>query len=159
MDLVLVVAVWLHTAAFVIVWGYYGVLARMVLPGLKRSLDRPAQVAALAAIERRALPLVIVSVLLFIVTGAYLLVTNPAYAGLGNFGSTWTALMLVKHLLVGGLVVLGVAIDYLIRSAAEAPTDETREADLRLVSLGAESATGVGALIVLVTAAAQVAAA
>lgn len=155
MDLVLVGAVWLHTVAFVIAWGYYGILARMILPGLKRSLDLPAQVATVRAIEGRALPLVLLSVVLFVVTGTYLLVTDPQYAGLGNLGSTWATLMLVKHLLVVGLVGLGVAIDWLIRGAAEAPTDETQASDLRLVRLGAEAATGLGALIALLTVAAQ----
>jgi uncharacterized membrane protein len=77
MDLAQVLAVWVHTLAFVIAWGYYGILGRMVLPGLERSLERPAQAAALVAIERRALPLVVLSLVFFAVTGTYLLVVKP----------------------------------------------------------------------------------
>ena len=121
MDVAQVLAVWLHTLAFVIAWGYYGILGRIVLPGLERSIERPAQAAALLAIERRALPLVVLSLVLFTATGTYLLVNDPHYAGLGDFfASTWTTLMLLKHLLVVALVVLGVAVDRLTRRAAEA---------------------------------------
>ena len=159
MDIPLVLAMWLHTVAFVIAWGYYGVLGRMVLPGLERSLERPAQAAALVAIERRALPLVVLSMVLFVVTGSYLLVVDTHYAGLGDFfASTWTTLMLVKHVLVVALVIVGVYIDRLIRHAGEATSDGARESALRRVALSAEGATALGALIVLLTAAAQVAA-
>lgn len=159
MDVLQVLAVWLHTLAFVIGWGYYGVLGRMVLPALERTLDRPAQAAALVALERRALPLIAVSLVLFTVTGTYLLVVDPQYEGLGNvLASTWTVLMLVKHLLVVGLVVLGVAVDRLVRRAGDATGDDSRASAIRRLALAAEGATVLGALIVLLTAAAQAAA-
>lgn len=159
MDVPQVLAAWLHTIAFVIGWGYYGILGRMVLPALERSLDGPALGAALVAIERRALPLVVLSVVLFAATGTYLLVVDPQYDGVGNvLASTWTKLMLIKHVLVIGLVVLGVAVDRLIRDVGDATTDGDRRSALRLLALGAEGATGLGALIALLTVAAQVAA-
>ncbi len=157
MDLVHVVAVWLHTLALVIALGYYGILGRVVLPGLRRSLERPNQIAALTSIERRAVPFIVLAVALFTITGAYLLVIDPEYAGLGNvFASTWTTLMLVKHLLVVGLVVLGVYVDRLIRRADQAVSDDERDAALHRVALSAEAATGLGALTILLTASAQV---
>lgn len=158
MDWLPVGAVWLHTVAFVIAWGFYGVLARMIVPGLAKSLDLAAQTRALAQIERRALPFVLFSIVLFAITGTYLLVTNPAYHGLGNFSTTWALLMLVKHGLVIVLVGLGVLIDYLIRGAADAQEDNDRASDLRWIRLAADGATGLGALIALTTAAAQFAA-
>lgn len=156
MDIPQVLAIWLHTLALVIVLGYYGILGRIVLPALRRSLDGPAQRSALVAIERRALPLVILSVGLFTVSGAYLLLVDPQYAGLGNvLASTWTKLMLIKHVLVIALVVIGVIVDRLIRGIGDAPSDAAGELDLRLVELGAEAATGLGALVILLTAIAQ----
>ncbi len=158
MDLPQVLAIWLHTVALVIVVGYYGVLGRVILPAFERSLERPAQAAALVAIERRALPLVVLSVVLFTATGTYLLVVNPDYAGLGNFfASTWTTLMLVKHVLVIGLVVLGVNVDRLIRRIGETTSEDARESAVRRLALSAEGATGLGALTILMTAAAQMA--
>jgi uncharacterized membrane protein len=158
MDPVLALALWLHTLAFVIAWGYYGVLGRIVLPALARSLDRTGQATVLLAIERRALPLVGVSMVLFFVTGTYLLVSDPEYAGLGHVtASTWTTLMLVKHLLVIAMIGLGVAVDILIRSMVDPPSEETLESTFRWLSRSAEGAMGLGALIALLTAAAQVA--
>jgi uncharacterized membrane protein len=159
MDIPQVLAVWFHTLAFVIVMGYYGILGRVMLPALERSLDGPAQAAALAAVERRALPLVALSVALFAVTGTYLLLVDSHYAGLGNFfASTWTTLMLVKHGLVIVMVVLGVMVDRFIRRTANATSDPARASALRRVGLSAEGATGLGALVILLTAAAQLAA-
>jgi len=157
MDLMQVGAVWLHTVAFVIAWGYFGILARMILPGLAGSLDRAGQVKALVAIEAKALPFVLLAVALFVISGTYLLVTNPAYTGLGSFSSTWATLMLFKHLVVIVLVGLGVLIDRLIRGLAELARDEDRAKDLRWIGLAADGATGLGALIALLTAAAQLA--
>ena len=56
MDAPHVIALWLHTIGFVIAWGYYGVLARVVVPALERSLELSKQASTLVAIERRATP-------------------------------------------------------------------------------------------------------
>lgn len=159
MDIPQLLAVWLHTLAFVIAWGYYGVLGRMVLPALQRSLDKPAQTAALVAVETRARPLLVLSVALFTATGTYLLFVDPDYEGLGNvFASTWTTLMLVKHLLVIAWVMLAVLVDRCIRRVGEATSESAWASALRRLRLSAEGATGLGALIVLLTVAAQLAA-
>ena len=156
MDVAQVIAIFIHTLALVIAWGYYGILGRIIAPALERTLAQPQRAATLAAIERRALPLVIASVVLLIGTGAYLLVIDPHYAGLGNlFATTWTTLLLVKHVLVIGLVGLGVGVDILIREAAEATTDRARDSATGLALLAADGATALGALIVLLTVIAQ----
>lgn len=159
MDVSELFATWLHTLAFVIAWGYYGILGRITLPALERSLDVATQARTLVEIERRALPLVLISVALFLVTGTYLLFVDQAYAGFGNvFANTWTTLMLVKHLVVIALIALGVVVDRLIRRLADAPDDGTRSTIIGRLRLSAEGATGIGALIVLLTAAAQLSA-
>lgn len=156
MDFVLLLAVALHTLAFVIAWGYYGILGRIVLPALERTLEPQATTRTLLAVERRALPLVLISTVLFLVTGTYLLVVNAEYTRLGDFfANTWSTLMLVKHLVVVVLIVLGILVDRLIRSADRQADDVGRAATLGRVRLSAEGATGLGAVIVLLTAAAQ----
>ncbi len=159
MDALTVLAIWLHTVALVIAWGYYGILGRIALPALERTLDSGTLPATLMGIERRAVPLVGLSAVLFTLTGSYLLVIDPHYAGLGNvFASSWTLLMLVKHVMVIAFVGLAVMVDVLIRRIARTTDDGRRASDLRWLGLGAEGATGVGALIVLLTAVAQVSA-
>jgi uncharacterized membrane protein len=155
MDPLQVLSAWLHTVAFVIAWGYYGVLARMILPGLARTIEPALRSDALLAIERRALPFVLLSMVLFTVSGSYLLVTDPQYAGLGNFGSSWAALMLGKHVLVVVFIGLGVVVDRLIRWAADVADERARDTYLRWLGWCADITTGVGALIALLTVAAQ----
>jgi uncharacterized membrane protein len=156
MELGEVLAIWLHTIALVIAWGYYGILGRIVLPTLERSLGRPGMPLALLGIERRAAPLIVLSAVLFTLTGTYLLVIDPQYAGLGNVAaSSWTLLMLAKHVLVIGFVGVAVAIDLLIRRIGRASHQERSQCDLRWIRFGAEGATGLGAFIALLTAVAQ----
>lgn len=151
-------AIWLHTLAFVIAWGYYGILGRIALPALERSLNEPARTTTLLEIERRALPLVLLSVVLFAITGTYLLMINPHYPGPGRlFANSWTTFMFVKHVVVIALIVLGVATDLLIRRASRAPEEAARTATLHLVRPCAEGATALGAIIALLTAAGQLA--
>lgn len=158
MDAPQVLALWLHTVAFVIAWGYYGVLGRIILPALERSLEPTARSAALLTIERRALPLIVLSLVLFAVTGTYLLVIDPHYQGLGNiFGSAWTRLIMIKHVLVMGLVVLAGVVDWLIRRASDPGDADDRGPGLGLITLAADGVTGLGALIALLTVAAQAA--
>jgi uncharacterized membrane protein len=155
MDFGLVIATWLHTVAFVIAWGYYGILARFVLPALKETTAGPVLGTSLAAIDRRAMPFVLLTVVLFLATGSYLLVTNPSYEGLGNFGSTWATLMLIKHGLIVVLIAVGVTVHFMIDGVELAADDAARRAGARRLGLAAEIATVLGAVIVLLTAAAQ----
>ena len=155
MDFVHVGSVWIHTVAFVIAWGYYGILGRFVLPAVAGSLDGHGEAELLRAIERRALPLLIGSIVLFVVTGSILLATDERYAGLGNlFASGWTTLMFVKHVVIVALVLTGIGVDRWIAAAADATMPERRHTALARVRLGAEAATGLGALVALLTAAA-----
>jgi uncharacterized membrane protein len=158
MDATHVLALWLHTIAFVIAWGYYGILARIIVPALERTLDPRARASTLVAIERRALPWIVLSLVLFTVTGMYLLVADPHYQGLGNiFGSAWTRLIMVKHVLVIGLVVLAGLVDWLIRRLPDPAEAADARPTLGLVALLADGVTGLGALIALLTVAAQAA--
>lgn len=149
MDIALLVALWLHTVAFVIAWGYYGIVGRFVIPVLDASGSDVTRESLLVAIEKRALPFILLTVAIFVITGTYLLLVDDRYAGLGNFfASGWTVLMLVKHVVIVGLVAAAVWYDYLVR----------RLADIRRARIAAEIATGLGAVVALLTVAAQLSA-
>jgi uncharacterized membrane protein len=155
-DIVLVLALWLHTVAFVIAWGYYGIMGRFVMPALEQSASEDARPLIVSTIERRALPFVLLTVVIFFITGSYLLVVDERYAGLGNFfDSTWTTLMLVKHVVIIALVAVAAWFDWLVRGLEEEPTAEAKASGLRRARWAAEAATGLGALIALLTVAAQ----
>jgi uncharacterized membrane protein len=155
-DLLEVGAGWLHTLAFLIILGYYGILGRFIVPALEHSLDGPTAARTLLDIERRALPFVLLSTGIVVVSGAYLLISSPHYAGLANISaSSWTTLMLLKHLLVAGLVGLGVVVDLLIRDLDGSADEPSRQAASRRIRLVADSTTGLGAAVILLTVVAQ----
>jgi uncharacterized membrane protein len=154
MDAVHVAAIWLHALAMVVVLGYYGILGRIVLPALSRTLDGPALARTVPAIERRALPIVLATIVLFIATGIYLLVIDGRYAGVGSFSSTWSMLMLVKHLVVAAMIVLGIGIDRLAAAVGQA-SDEGRARMVDVLVLALDGMTALGAIVLLLTAAAQ----
>jgi uncharacterized membrane protein len=159
MDVIELLAVWLHMLGLVIVMGYYGVLGRILIPSLERALEGEALADTLAGIERRALPLVLLSVALLVVTGTYLLVINPDYVGLGHFfDTTWSTLMLGKHAVVIVLVGAGVLVDWLARDLPFARDDVHLHRMVRRLRIAAEAATALGALALLLTAAAQLSA-
>jgi uncharacterized membrane protein len=155
-DVAQVVAAWLHMLGMVIVIGYYGIVGRFVLPAMRGSLDGASVAAALLAIERRARPFLVISTVLFIATGVYLLAIDDQYAGIGNFrDSSWAGLMLLKHLVVAGVLGLGIAVDVMAGWAAEAGDPGARDRFVGRAGLAAEAATALGALTLLLTAVAQ----
>lgn len=154
MDVVHVAAIWLHALAMVIVLGYYAILSRVVLPALTRSLDGAALGRAVPAVERRALPVVGVAIVAFVVTGIYLLAIDGRYGGVGSFATTWAMLMLIKHVVVAVMVVLGIGIDRLAAALGDA-SDDGRGRTFDLLVLGADGMTVLGAIVLLLTAAAQ----
>lgn len=156
MDVIEVGALWLHTLAMVIVLGYYGILARVVLPALRKALDGEALVLAVPAVERRALPIVLLAIVVFVVTGVYLLATDSQYTGVGDFSSTWSTMMLVKHLVIVGMIALGVVVDRLARAVGDTP-DEGLPQALDVLSLAAEATMVLGVIVLLLTAVAQLA--
>jgi hypothetical protein len=157
MDVLQILAITVHTLGLVIALGYYGLLGRLILPALRPTLDGPGLVAALVALERRAMPLVVLSAVAFSLTGAWLLVDSPQYAGPGNvFASTWTTLMLLKHVLIAGIVGLALLVHRQVGRIGAALPALTPEADLRRLSLYAEGLTALGAIVILLTATAQV---
>ena len=151
-----IVAAWLHTVAFAIAWGYYGVLGRLIVPALDDAIDASSWSSSLVAIERRALPLLGVAIALIVATGVWLLVVDPRYEGVGNlFASTWTTLMFLKHVAVVAFVVFAILVHRAIRRLDASRIDPDRRVAARSVTRSAELATASGAAIALLTVVAQ----
>lgn len=157
MDVVQAVAAWLHSLATVVVLGYYGLLALAIIPVLRRTADAPTLGRAVGSIERRALPLLLVAIGIFLVTGTYLLLSDERFAGLGHaFANTWSTLLVIKHVVVIVLVGIAIYLDLLVVPDVATPVDEASQAAaVRRLARCAAAITVLGAFVLLLTAAAQ----
>jgi hypothetical protein len=156
MDIIDVVSTWLHLLAMTIVIGYYGILGRFVLPALRKSIAGPDLARSITAIERRAMPFIVLCIILFTITGFQIMVDDGRYAGLGEmFASRWTTMLTVKHLLILVMIALGVLYNRLAVGLAEVETDEARAREVGYLGLAAEGLTVLGAIVLLLTAVAQ----
>ena len=157
MDVGQAIAAWLHSFATVFVLGYYALLAFVVVPVLRRTLDAPSLGRVIPKIERRALPLILAALVVFVITGAYMLSTDAQFQGLGHaFVNTWSTLIVVKHAVVIVLVGFGVYIDLLVVPDIARPVDEAfQAAAVRRLARSATAIAALGTVVLLLTAAAQ----
>jgi uncharacterized membrane protein len=155
MDLMQVGATWLHLLATVAMLGYYAILGLVVLPAIRGVLPARELGESIAGMERRATPVIVGSLIAFLATGVYLMVTNTRYGGVGDIGSTWATIFLVKHLVVGAMVGLGVYIDALVVRGFGVAGSPDQPAAVRRLAMTAVAMTVLGAFVLLLTAAGQ----
>jgi uncharacterized membrane protein len=147
---------WLHQVSIVALLGYYAAMAVVVLPALSRALDGDALGISIGAMGRRSRPLVLATIVVFLVTGTYLLVSAGRYDGIGNvLASTWTVLLTVKHLVVLLMLVIAFGVDRLSVAVAETGDDGARRTTLGMLGLAVQGMTVLGLVVLLLTAAAQ----
>jgi len=102
---------WTHALATVIFIGHYLLLALIYLP----VLSKEGNGLALSEISKRSRPWLYASMIILAITGTYLTIADPNYLGLGNFGNFWGVMMLVKHLLILGMLVIGFWFNAIMR--------------------------------------------
>jgi uncharacterized membrane protein len=104
-------SVWLHALATVILIGHFLLLYLVYLPVLAGKDG-----SILSEISKRSRLWLYLSLLIFMITGAYLTFIDPNYLGIGNFGNLWGILMLVKHLLILGMLAIGFWFNAILRT-------------------------------------------
>jgi putative copper export protein len=93
------------------------------------------------------------ALLVFIVTGTHLMLTNENYLGLGNFfGNLWSILIIIKHVIVLAFLALGIIAE---RIYVPQISDEKPEI-LQRYRLSLYGNLALGVLILLLTSIAQV---
>lgn len=135
---------WLHLFATVAWIGGMTTNVLVLLPSVRETLEPPAAGRFLGAVMRRFRRLVYGSILLLLLSGALMTALNENYLGPGQFGNTWSQVILVKHVFVATLVLVAVyAFEALAprvsRLAAKGPSPELarlQRLQLRLAATG-----------------------
>ncbi|HXD11317.1 MAG TPA: hypothetical protein VN653_14720, partial [Anaerolineales bacterium] len=105
---------WLHVLATVIFIGHYLLLSLIYLPAFGKQKPEVAG-PILSEISKRSRAWMYASLLIFIVTGIYLMFVDSNYLGVGKFGNLWSVLMLVKHILILAMIGLGFFYNAILR--------------------------------------------
>lgn len=106
---VLALIYWLHMLATAIWVGCLAAIALLILPVMKRTLNRETQLVFIEAMQKRLEPIAWFSISLLVVTGLFQMSTNPHYDGFLSISTQWSLAILAKHIL-GIFVVVTSAI-------------------------------------------------
>jgi uncharacterized membrane protein len=144
-------SIWLHALGTVILIGHYLLLSVIYLPVLEKDGG-----LFLSQISKRSRPWMYVSLVIFTITGIYLMYVNPDYLGVGKFGNLWSVMMLVKHLLIVGMIGLGFWYNALLRVGPMMVSSNNAELGIRRFRMFSTLMAISGVLVLLLTALAQV---
>lgn len=148
-QILISLSIWLHALATVVFVGHYFLLAVIYLPTLSKNGS------ALSEISKRSRYWLYASLVIFTVTGIYLMFVDPNYLGIGNFGNFWAVMMLVKHILIVGMIALGFWYNAILRVGPMMSSNNPEQAIIRFRKYVNVMAV-CGVLVFLLTALAQV---
>ncbi|HUE97931.1 MAG TPA: hypothetical protein VMN99_01680 [Anaerolineales bacterium] len=151
LQILVALSLWLHAVGTVILIGHYFLLSVIYLPVLEKGGG-----AFLSQISKRSRPWMYASLVIFMVTGIYLMLVDPNYLGVGDFGNFWSIMMLVKHLLIVGMIGLGFWYNAFLRVGAMMASNNNAELGIRRFRLYSNLMAVAGVLVLLLTALAQV---
>ena len=113
-SLALTIAYWLHMLATVVWIGTLAALALIVIPSARKSLDPSTYSALLAQIQARLQPIGWFCLAVLGVTGMFQMSANPSYDGFLAITNNWTAAILMKHLVIGILVLTSAYMTWVV---------------------------------------------
>jgi uncharacterized membrane protein len=143
---------WLHTLATIIMIGYFLFTSLIFIPIFERQMQGTALRNILERLSHRFRPFFGGALLIFLVTGTYLMLINPQYLGLGHFfGNPWSSLIVIKHFFVLAFLALAV---YSERAFLGQISSENPQA-LKKFRLALYIDTALGLFIMLLTSIAQ----
>ena len=146
---------WLHSLGTAVLIGYYLILTLICLPIFKNNQANPVSGTILSEISKRSRGWLYASLLIFLITGIYLMLTDPNYLGLGNFGNSWSIFMLVKHIIIVGMLGIGFWFNSIKRVGAEVRSNPDTAQALASFSLYSKLMMIAGILVLLLTALSQ----
>ncbi len=146
-------SIWLHAIAAIIFVGHYLLLVLIYLPVLAKE-NRSGMI--LSAISKRSRVWLYASLIVFAITGIYLTIVDPNYLGIGNFGNLWGVLMLVKHILIVGMIILGFWFNAILRVGPMMSSNSGVDHAIVRFGLYSKLMSISGVMVLLLTALAQV---
>ncbi len=114
---------WLHSLATVVFIGHFVLMYFVYLPSFTKNQSDSLSATILSEISNRSRAWLYIALFVFIITGIYLTLVDANYLGLGNFGNTWSVLMLVKHIIVVVMIVLGLWYNVIKRVGQQLRSD------------------------------------
>jgi uncharacterized membrane protein len=151
-NLLVALSTWLHILATIVMVGYFPFASLIYLPVLERQMQANALREVLERVSARLQPFFGGSLLIFLVTGTYLMLTNKNYLGLGHFfGNPWSALIVIKH----ALVLAFLALAFLSERSYLKQISDQKPAALKHFRWALNINTVLGVVIILLTSIAQ----
>jgi uncharacterized membrane protein len=150
-QILIALSTWLHALATIILIGHYLLLSVLYLPVLAKD-NRPA----LSEISKRSRSWLYIALLVFAVTGTYLMLIDSGYLGFMDFGNFWGAMMFTKHILVFVMLVLGFYYNAILRVGPMLSSNNSAELGIQRFRAYSNWMTILGVLVLLLTALAQV---
>lgn len=156
-TLLTVLSLWMHAAATILLIGHYLLIGLAYLPAVRLQFETRVVIETLNHLFVRTRPWINLSLLIFLLTGGYLTIFDSNYPGFGNlFANGWTLLMVVKHILVIGFIVIGFMVgSTLSKSLASSENLAASSGTLQRASRYISINNLLGLLILLLTAIAQ----
>lgn len=143
---------WLHAVATVIFIGHFVLLAVIYLPVLSKGGNGPL----LSEISKRSRPWLYASLIVFMITGIYLMIVDSNYMGVGNFSNPWAVMMLVKHILIIVMIAMGFWFNAILRVGPMMSSNNVAEQAIVRFRKYVNAMAVSGVLVLLLTALAQV---
>ncbi len=145
---------WLHAIATVIFIGHPLLLSLVYLPAFGTQTSEIAG-PILSQISKRSRWWMYASLLTFLVTGIYLMIVDPNYLGVGNFGNLWGVAMLVKHILIVTMIGAGFVFNAILRVGPMMSSNHGAEQAIARFASYSRLMSICGVLVLLLTAFAQ----
>ena len=135
---VLAISYWIHLLATVVWLGGLALMGFVAWPALRQETIHSNQWLAL---QKRFTPLVNASLVLLLITGFVQMTNDVNYEGFLSINSLWSQAILVKHIAVGGMIVITALIQsssamvVIILSLAAEEQEALQRREIRLLHL------------------------
>ena len=149
-QILIALSTWLHALATVVFIGHYLLLSTIYIPALAKNNGQ-----ALSEISKRSRWWLYTALVVFAVTGTYLMLIDSGYLGFMNFSNFWGAMMFTKHILVFAMLALGFWYNAILRVGPMMSSNNSAELGIQRFRSYSNWMTILGILILLLTALAQ----